>query len=57
MLKDRKNFFEILETAGLRPETAKFQKEISRLRLNIKRKVGMLPEENRGNFANSLLYG
>ena len=22
MLKDRKNFFEILETAGLRPETA-----------------------------------
>lgn len=57
MLKDRKNFFEILETAGLRPETAKFQKEILRLRLNIKRKVGVLPEENKGNSANGLFYG
>lgn len=48
-----------MKLMGRKPSArdGKIQKEISRLRHNIKRKVGVLPEENRGNSANGLFYG
>lgn len=49
-LKDRKSGQATFGTASLRLETAKFQKEILRLRLNIKRKVGVLPRGKQGGI-------